>query len=143
MTALFQTKRLVVRMDSAGDGRYGAKRGSRAHTGVDYVCTPGEPVLSPVAGTITKRGFAYGDDLKWRIVDIRANDGFLHRLFYVDPLLDVGTQVTMFQAVGVAQDISKRYPNREMLPHVHYEIKNEDGEHVNPETLMGSSSEVN
>lgn len=124
---------LPLRSDAAGDGRYGAPRGSRSHNGIDYECKPGAPVLAIASGTISKLGYCYGDDLSWRYVEIRAVDGFKHRLFYVDPIVEVGDTVDSTTPIGRAQDISKRYPDRGMLPHVHYELKDLDGNFINPE----------
>lgn len=124
---------LPLRSDAAGDGRYGAPRGERSHNGIDYECTPGAPVLSVVSGTVSKLGYCYGDDLSWRYVEIRAVDGLKHRLFYVDPLVEIGDTVDSMTPIGRAQDISKRYPDRGMLPHVHYELKDLDGNFINPE----------
>lgn len=128
-----QVIKCEVRMDRAGSGKFGAKRGDRAHQGIDYVVSPGKEVLSPVTGTVTKHGYAYGDDLSYRIVDVRCDSGFTHRLFYVSPGVDVGERVTCDQPVGVAQDVTARYPNRGMKPHVHYQIEDEYGDVVNPE----------
>lgn len=125
----------VVRSDSAGDGHYGASRGSRVHTGVDYVCSPDSPVYSPVDGEVTKLGYPYGDDLTWRYVQITDRTGHRHRLFYVNPLVAVGEQVSKGEEIGEAQNISLRYPNHQkpMTPHVHYEIITPDNEFTNPE----------
>lgn len=131
-----------IRVDEAGDGHYGAPRGDRSHTGVDYVCIPDKPVLAAVSGVIEKLGFAYGDDLSWRIIDLRGKDGFLHRHFYVRPLVEVGDEVLSGYPIGVAQDITRRYPGRNMKPHVHYEIRDTDGEHVNPEIWRFGRAEM-
>ena len=128
---------MILRMDPAGSGKFGARRGKRAHTGIDYVCTPGAEILSPVDGVVTKRGYAYSDDLSWRIVDVKDRTGMTHRLFYVEPCVDEGQRVTRYTPIGRAQDITQRYPAKEMLPHVHYQIEDEDGEIVNPD-LMAS-----
>lgn len=123
---------LGIRNDPMGNGEFGAPRGSRAHRGIDYHCLPGRSVLSPVVGEVSRHGYAYSDDLSWRIVDVRDEKGFTHRLFYVEPTLAVGAKVTTDTAVGVAQDISERYPGGKMLPHIHYEIRDAYGETVNP-----------
>ena len=128
-----QALTLDIRHDKAGSGAYGAPRGSRTHCGIDYHCTPGEPVLSPVAGEVTKLGYPYGDDLTWRYVQITDEKGENHRLFYVEPAVALGQVVNGGEAIAIAQDISERYPDQGMLPHVHYEIKTAGGEFRNPE----------
>lgn len=125
---------LHVRIDPAGSGHFGARRGGRSHRGIDYRCTPGLGVLSPAIGYVSKLGYCYSDDLTWRYVQVTDTGGLFHRLFYVDPSLQVGDRVTTESVVGVAQDISTRYPGQQMRPHVHYEVMR-DGEYLNPETL--------
>jgi murein DD-endopeptidase MepM/ murein hydrolase activator NlpD len=124
-----------VRMDPAGSGKFGAPRKKRTHQGIDYVVKPGAEVLSPVEGKVTKRGYAYSNDLTWRIVDVTDKAGYVHRLFYVDPSVIEGQHVTPYTAVGVAQDITQRYKGADMKPHVHYQVESPDGEIVDPETL--------
>ena len=128
---------LALRNDDEGQGFYGASRGSRAHNGLDFAGIPGTPILSPVGGVITKLGYPYGDDLTWRYVQITSSDfaegqlGLDHRLFYVRPTVEVGDIVEEGDVVGILQNISARYPEGEMIPHCHYEIKQGD-EHVDP-----------
>lgn len=124
---------LPIRSDRAGDGNFGAPRGSRTHRGIDYECTPNDPILSPVEGKVTRLGYPYGDDLSWRYVEVTDSANFQHRVFYVDPLVRVGQRVCENDPIGNAQDISERYPAQGMKPHVHYEIKNEDGRYINPQ----------
>lgn len=123
----------TIRVDPAGDGHFGASRGSRTHSGIDYVCTPGKPVFSPVAGTVTKHGYPYGDDLQWRYIEITDEDDNRHRLFYVEPTAALGEYVLPMEVVGESQDISQRYPGQGMLAHVHYEIKTKEGDFIHPE----------
>lgn len=128
----------VIRSDKAGDGSFGANRGRRVHTGVDFVCTPNRDVYSPVDGRITKLGYPYGDDLSWRYVEVMDEEDYRHRLFYVKPAdVAVGDWVDAGDVIGLAQDISKRYPSQEkpMTPHVHYEIMDEEGVFVDPEAF--------
>lgn len=123
-----------IRNDRAGLGHFGAPRGDRRHRGVDYRVTPGSEVLSPVGGTVGRIGYAYDDDHSYRIVDIETPDGYLHRVFYVHPLVDTGQEVTRFTPIGIALDVSRYYrPDSAMQPHVHYEVINAGGVHVDPE----------
>ncbi len=119
--------------DPAGSGEYGASRGSRTHNGIDYVCVPGCQVLSPVDGVITKRGYPYGDDLQWRYVQITDSDGLMHRLFYVEPSLGPMKRLRKGSIIGVAQDITQRYPDNGMQPHIHLEVKDQAGDYIDPE----------
>jgi len=136
VTPLRYVKHSHIRNDRAGGGRFGDPRGDRAHTGVDWVIDPGAPILAPVTGIVTKLGYCYGDDLTWRYVEITDGFRLRHRLFYVAPDVVDGVQVHPDKPIGRAQDITRRYPGQGMTPHVHYEIKDPDGEHINPETLL-------
>jgi hypothetical protein len=128
-------QRLGLRDDPAGLGHFGAPRaGGRTHRGIDYRCAPGGEVLAPVRGVVTRLGYPYGDDLNWRYVEITGDDQLngpeRHRLFYVRPVCKEGDQVTLDTVIGVAQDISERYPDQGMLPQIHYEIKNAAGDYL-------------
>lgn len=122
----------VIRSDSAGEGHYGASRGSRTHKGIDYLCEPGAPVFAPCSGKVTKHGYPY-PDLSYHYIQITDGDRD-HRLFYCYPLIEVGEYVTEGQIVAEAEDITARYPGQGMQPHIHYEVK-EGGEYINPVDL--------
>jgi len=114
--------------DGFGSGHFGAFRGSRTHKGVDLLADSGEVIESPVTGTVTKLGYPYGNDLSYRYVQITAGD-YDFRVFYVDPSVRVGQEVAADTAIGLAQDLGRRYPG---IPnHVHFEIK-KDGAYLDP-----------
>jgi murein DD-endopeptidase MepM/ murein hydrolase activator NlpD len=123
----------VIRMDSAGHGYYGAPRGDRTHSGVDYLCRPGGVVYAPVSGTVSNLGYPYADDLQWRYVQITDEAGDDHRLFYCLPVVSDGDYVHRGDVIAEAQDISERYPGQGMSPHIHYEVKQPDGAYRDPE----------
>lgn len=118
--------------DPAGAGHFGARRGTRLHLGVDYTAQPESIVLSPVKGKVTKLGYPYGDDLGYRYVEVTDRAGDRHRLFYVEPLVLLDQRVKEGDKIGIVQDITRRYPNSGMKPHIHYEIKDENGQHLDP-----------
>ena len=120
-----------------GHGGFNAPRGGRIHTGVDYVCEPGQPVYSPVHGRVTKHGIPYADDHTYRYIEITDGGGKRHRLFYVQPLVPVNDLVNEGQIIAEAQDISKRYPDAErpMTSHIHYEIMDRQDQFLNPEEM--------
>jgi murein DD-endopeptidase MepM/ murein hydrolase activator NlpD len=122
--------------DAFGSGEYGASRGSRTHVGVDYACSAGASIASPVDGEVTKLGYPYGDDLSYRYVEVTAANGAKHRVFYCEPSVSVSDLVSVGDKIGEAQDIAKRYntADKQMNNHVHYEIKDVYGNFVNPET---------
>jgi len=125
---------MALRSDPAGDGRFNAPRGARRHNGIDFECVPGRSLVGGVEGTVTKHGYCYQGDGFWRYVQVTDFEGLHHRFFYVDPLVPVGEVVGRATGIGVAQDITLRYPGQGMLPHVHYELKNDAGEYLDPET---------
>ena len=125
-----------VRNDAAGSGYYNAPRGDRRHNGIDFVCPVGKGLVSPVSGTVTKLGYCYGDDPKWRYVQVTDSNEFAHRFFYVSPTIAVGVQVQKgLHVLGFAQDITERYPDQGMTPHTHYEVKSGPS-HVDPELFL-------
>jgi len=126
---------LEVRHDPAGSGYFGAPRGGRKHDGIDYACTPGGLVLSPVAGAVTKLGICYSDDHSYRYVEVTDAQGLRHRVMYVYPLAEDGARVEIHDPIGRAQDVSLRYPGKGMLPHVHYEVLDDKGGAVNPSAI--------
>lgn len=130
---------MELRSDAAGDGRYGAPRGARTHKGIDFECLPGQVLVGGVSGNVTKHGYCYKDDLTWRYVQVTDFDGVRHRFFYVDPLVPVGEVVGPETAIGVAQDITRRYPDQGMMPHVHYEVMNDSGDYFDPGFFVAQS----
>jgi murein DD-endopeptidase MepM/ murein hydrolase activator NlpD len=119
--------------DAYGSGEYGAPRGDRTHNGIDYTLS----VLSPVAGTVTKLGYPYSDDLSYRYVEVTDSIGYKHRVFYIRPVVKVGDVVSRETEIGQPQDVAARYTAKGwMSQHVHYEIKTPDGDFVNPEDFV-------
>lgn len=116
-------------VDDFGSGAYGASRGRRVHNGIDFYVPPGSVVCSPVDGRITKYGYCYSSDLHWRYIQITDSNEVDHRLFYVETTRNAGTRVFKGEPVGMAQDIASKYDTDEkkMTPHVHYEIKRNNG----------------
>jgi murein DD-endopeptidase MepM/ murein hydrolase activator NlpD len=117
--------------DSYGQGHYGAPRGSRTHKGIDFVCHPGTRVCAPVSGKITKLGVCYPDDHSYRYVQITDSEGYRHRLFYVQPSVEVGDMVAKGAVLGEVQTLGDRY--RGITEHCHYEIKDKMGDYIDPD----------
>ena len=119
--------------DGHGCGHFGASRGSRKHNGIDLLCKPRTLVYSPIAGTVTKVGYPYGDDLSYRYVEI-SDRGYAFRVFYVSPMVEKGQKVSKNTIIGEAQDLDARYQG--ISNHVHLEIKNADGEFIDPTPVV-------
>lgn len=124
-------------VDDFGAGFFGAPRGSRTHKGIDFHVVPGAIVLAPIDGIITKLGWAYAG-ASYRYVEIEDENNYKHRIFYVQPWVDVGEIVAQFDRIGEAQNVSERYDteSKKMKPHVHYEIKAPWGEFIDPDRFV-------
>lgn len=116
--------------DPHGSGYYGAPRGDHKHRGIDLACWPGSEVESVSAGTVTKLGYCYADDLSFRYVEITSPFGYVSRYLYVEPSLDAGVGVMPGDVIGAAQDLRPRYEG--ITPHIHFEVR-EDGSIIPPE----------
>ena len=118
-----------IRKDPAGDGRFRAKRGNRLHKGVDDLCTPGQWVVSPITGRVTREARPYAKSDLSGLEIMNADMTVL--LFYLEPLPGIiGSIVNEGDHIGQAQDVSQYYKNPKMLPHIHREIRE-----INPKFL--------
>jgi len=113
--------------DDYGSGQYLAPRGNRKHNGVDYCCYPGSAVCSPVYGIVTKLGYAYGDDLSFRYIEVEMTNGHFARVFYISPTIAVGSKVNKKSVLGLSQTLQNRYPKNSkhenpITNHIHLEI---------------------
>lgn len=127
-----RVKTPTIRNDKAGLGHFGANRGSRKHRGIDYVVQPGCQVYSPATGKVTKIGYCYRDDSRWRYVQITDEKGLDWRVFYISPDANIGDEVDKhLTAIGWADDITERYPDKGMTPHIHLEVK-QGKNHLDP-----------
>lgn len=129
-----------IRNDSFGFGHFGAPRTStssnrKTHNGTDYMADAEQNVAACMTGTVNKIGYPYASDLQYRYVEIRSDDGFRVRHFYVFPAenIDIGVKIKQGQTIGHCQNLAKKY--RGMKNHVHVEIK-KDGELLDPDDLI-------
>jgi len=120
--------------DKWGSGEWGAKRGSRRHMGVDYKILPGDTVLSLTEGVVTKLGYPYADDLSYRYVEVEDANEYKLRYFYILPSVKVGQMVAEGEPLGIAQSLDRRYEG--ITEHIHFEVKNDIGELINPEKYI-------
>lgn len=129
---------MQLRSDPAGDGSWQASRdgGKRRHNGIDLVCQPGGILISPLYGEVTKLGYAYGEDLFWRYIEITDRDRLKHRFFYANPIVKAGEIVTPLSSIGEMQNITLKYPNTGMTPHIHYGVKDQTGKYIKPEVTF-------
>jgi len=115
-----------VRNDAKGFGNYGAKRGSRKHKGVDYLCEPGQDIVAPISGMVERIAYPYADKSYSGLVI--AGPYMTVKLFYFEVVTNVGLYVERGDTIGLAQDISQRYGGLPMLPHIHLEVVSIDPE---------------
>ena len=124
-----------IRNDKAGFGYYGAPRSKTVdgktvrytHEGVDYICTPGQLVCMPCTGRIVRLAYPYSDKSYGGVL-IEAKRAML-KVFYVEPYDGiVGRTFKIGDPIGIAQDVSKRYPGQGVTPHVHVQIDRCDPE---------------
>lgn len=121
-----------VRVDSEGNGHLGESRGWRRHEGVDFEMNPGWWCDSDVTGRVTRIIQCYGDTEEFKGVEILVSSTdfrSLWRYLYILPTVRVGEEVRKGDALGIVQDISKRYGGN-MRPHVHLEVN------VDPRSLI-------
>jgi Membrane proteins related to metalloendopeptidases len=124
--------------DAYGLGAFGASRdgGSRKHEGVDFVAEAGQPVASPISGYVTKIGMAYADDRDLQFVEITNRAiGYVARVFYVNPAVEVGEAVRLGQTIGEAHGLQERYPGG-MTDHVHLELMGPDQKRMDATAVL-------
>lgn len=121
--------------DSWGSGAFGARRGIRMHNGIDIVSVPGDEFSSFVCGVVTRVGYPYQDDLSFRYVEVYDEVRKLYwRYFYINPAVKFGDRVSLVSSLGTVQKLGDRYPK--ITEHVHLEIKDLDGNFVDPVPLL-------
>ncbi|MBK7056199.1 MAG: peptidoglycan DD-metalloendopeptidase family protein [Leptospiraceae bacterium] len=104
----------------------------RKHNGIDFICEPGQVIVSPVDGIVIRQAFPYTDKNYSGV--LLGNDSLSLKMFYFIPDKKVlGKRVKQGDRLGIAQDISKRYSSkdRKMIPHIHLQI-----ECLDPTVLM-------
>ena len=112
----------IIRSDFKGNGKYGARRHKRFHRGVDYVCIPGEVVVAPISGVITRVAKPYANSIYSGVV-LQGKDIAL-KIFYLEPCVAlIGKDVSQGEFIGHAQDISEHEGNKGMMPHIHVEVE--------------------
>lgn len=110
--------------DRYGSGAFWASRdgGTRHHLGSDIISVPGDLIESPIHGTVKRTGLAYtGWD--YGLIELWGrgdHEGLRVLLLYVEPDIASGALVHPGAQLGVAQDLTRKYPD--ITCHVHLEI---------------------
>lgn len=125
-----------IRNDAMGSGIFGASRsgGTRQHKGIDILFAPGENVLAPITGKITRLAIPYANDPNYSGIEMK-NDDFRIIMFYINPLFAAGSAVAAGQVIAKAQNIAAKHGGG-MLNHVHIEVYDNRGILVDPEKLF-------
>jgi murein DD-endopeptidase MepM/ murein hydrolase activator NlpD len=115
--------KMTLRNDEKGLGHYGASRdsGLRSHAGIDVLVQPGQLVLAPFAGTVSRAITAYWWSNKWKGVEIISTDKTLKAKILYCITTAVGKTVEAGQAIATAQAISQQY-GQPMKDHLHIEL---------------------
>ena len=124
------TGKAVREHDDFGYGHFGASRdgGAREHEGVDYVGVAGQDVIAPIAGEVTRMGYAYNTEPGLKYVEItNAALGYKARVFYVNPSVAIGETVELGEKLGSLKTLQHKYAG--ITDHVHLELY-DDGERV-------------
>jgi murein DD-endopeptidase MepM/ murein hydrolase activator NlpD len=119
-----------IRADRGGDGRYGAPRSKikngetyrYTHNGVDLICDPGQEIMAPFDGMMTRIARPYVAT-EYSGCVFRGDEATI-RMFYFTPKEDlIGKKVKRGDVIGIAQDISKLYEGQGVTPHIHLEVE--------------------
>lgn len=118
-------------VDVWGQGRYGAPRdgGKRIHKGADFVCIPGQDIVSPINGVVVREKIPYSTKSHGVLFGglLIKNSHCEITMFYFEPLREIlRMPITKGQVIGKAQDIGLRYPG--IIPHIHLEFTSIDPE---------------
>ena len=114
----------AIRNDTMGTGHFGAPRRDRKHNGVDFLCEPGQIVISPIDGFVSRIAYPYTSRLLKGLEIIGERVSVI--MFYIEPAVNIQrSHVRAGEVIGTAQDVSKAHGNA-MKPHVHLKIERFD-----------------
>jgi len=110
-----------IRVDSEGDGHYGASRGTRRHNGIDYICEPGQAIKAPFSMLIVRIAKPKaGSDLSGIEWQRGRSTG---KLFYFKPDINlIDKAVKEGDVIGYAQSVSEAYGLPGMTDHTHFSV---------------------
>jgi len=126
-------KQTVIRNDSFGEGDFGAKRSNgRSHAGIDMQAPVGTPVFASKSGTAFCGNVPTGYG---KYVMIYHPDGYVTLYGHLAAWCVVSTRkVRRGELIGFVGKTGNAQ-NREIQPHLHFEIKRE-GEPLDPGKLL-------
>lgn len=115
-----------------GDPRDG---GARSHQGVDIAAPMGTPVVTFVAGTVTK---VYTGKRSGISVQVRGADGRLYNYFHLQRAnVKAGQKLSLGAALGTVGDTGNA---KGTTPHLHFEIRDPRNVPMDPLPILKGSS---
>jgi len=119
------TRKAARKSDNWGSGAYGTSRGQRRHKGTDFVCEPEQEIAAPIEGILIREARPYVEGgFSGCVIQ---GEHITIKMFYMKPDHQIiGSYVHQNDIIGVAQDITIKYPG--MTPHIHLEVESIDPE---------------
>lgn len=115
--------------DKWGSGDFNAPRGKRKHRGIDFAAYPGTLVHPEFGGIVTKIGLAYSGE-HYTYVEVEDGWKFKARYFYIKPAVIKGQVVGREDVLGSVQKLDTKFEG--ITEHVHFEVRDPDGNVVHP-----------
>ena len=110
-----------LRQDGVGSGKFGARRGNRLHEAYDFLCEPGQDVISPINGMVIRTVKPYTNGHYSGLQIFGAP--YIVNILYIEPDIGlIGHLVSKGDVIGQAQDIRIKYQDKKMMPHIHMSI---------------------
>ena len=119
--------------DEHGSGLYGASRGGiKRHSGSDFIAIPGQEVIAPCDGDVVRWKYPYAklvEGVFFGGIFVRHSN-YEYTMYYFEPYKSIlRTRIKKGQVIGIAQDISLKYPG--IIPHIHFHFDS-----INPVVFM-------
>ncbi len=118
--------------DKHGSGTYLAGRGKRLHEGVDYISFPGQEIVAPTKGFIIRERWPYAEPTEgvfYGGVQIRGPNCVVTIFYFQLDKKLIKMNVREGQVIGIAQDLTLKYPGITNHVHLHFDL-------INPELFI-------
>ena len=105
-------------------GQFGASRLHKGeedtHKGSDLIIVAGRDIIAPGDGLYTRTGICYPRDFRYLKCVLELDEGMKVNILYCWPRLTKLKRFRRGDVIGLAQDLSARYPR--IVNHVHFEV---------------------
>lgn len=113
-------------------GRFGEKRKSHNHQGLDIAAPTGTPVLAPLSGDVLQVVTSGNNGGRGKFVVIRTDDGLVNRFFHLSKTdVKAGDRVKQGQQIGSVGNTGHSSGS-----HLHFEVANASG-NQDPRKYLG------